>query len=119
MTTTMAPKKQKVMEAAGFRVGDAADFLELTDEERSLVELRLAVSRAIRERRKGQNLTQAQVAARMKSTQARVAKIEAGDVGVSLDLMFSGLFAVGGHLSDLTVASPPKARRNTRTGVRK
>ena len=117
--TTMEPRKQKALEAAGFQVGDAADFLELTDEERSLVELRLAVSRAIRERRKGLNLSQAQVAARMKSTQARVAKIEAGDPGVSLDLMFSGLFAVGGGLADLTMVSSSKARPDTRTGVGK
>jgi ribosome-binding protein aMBF1 (putative translation factor) len=109
VTTTRDAKKQKALEAAGFRVGDAADFLELTDLERSLVDLRLAVSRAVRERRKSANLTQAQVAARMKSTQARVAKIEAGDTGVSLDLMFSGLFAVGGRLSDLTETSPAKA----------
>jgi len=113
--TTMEPRKQKALEAAGFQVGDAADFLELSGEERSLVELRLAVSRAIRERRKGLNLSQAQVAARMKSTQARVAKIEAGDPGVSLDLMFSGLFAVGGGLADLTMASSPKARRGRGT----
>ncbi len=106
-------KKQKALEAAGFRVGDAADFLELTDEERALVDLRLAVSRAVRERRKDQNLTQAELAKRMKSTQARVAKIEAGDAGVSLDLMFSGLFAVGGGLSDLTSSKKPQRSRTS------
>ena len=33
---------------AGWIVGDAEDFLELTVEERHLVELRVAVSRAVR-----------------------------------------------------------------------
>ena len=36
------------MEAAGYVFEDAEDFLELTSEERLLVELRVAVSRAVR-----------------------------------------------------------------------
>jgi hypothetical protein len=106
----MDKAKKKAVEAAGFRVGDAADFLGLTDEERQLVELRLAVSRAVRSRRKTQHLTQRQVAARMGSSQSRVAKIEAAAPDVSLDLMFSGLFAVGGGVSDI---SAPPARRGS------
>ena len=54
--------------------------------------------RALREKRR---LSQQQLAARIQSSQSRVAKIEAATPGVSLDLAFRGLFAVGGKLSDL------------------
>lgn len=112
-------KRQK-LEAAGYWVGDAEDFLGLSHEERQLVAIRLAVSRAIRERRRKLHMTQAQLAARMKSSQSRIAKIESGAAGVSLDLMFSGLFALGGSVSDLiadaqitndTQTPPERARR--------
>jgi hypothetical protein len=99
----MDQKKRKALEEAGFRVGDAEDFLGLTNEERHLVELRLAVSRAVRRLREERHLTQQQLAAKLKSSQSRVAKIEAAAADVSLDLMFRGLFAVGGSLPDLAV----------------
>ncbi|MBI3411465.1 MAG: helix-turn-helix transcriptional regulator [Planctomycetes bacterium] len=97
----MKREKQRKLEAAGFRFGDAEEFLELNDEERHLVELRVAVSRAVRALRQKQRLTQQQLAARLKSSQSRVAKLEAGAADISLDLMFRGLFAVGGRLADL------------------
>jgi len=98
----MNKSEVEALEAAGFRVGDAGDFLGLTDEERALVDLRVSVSRAVRRLRLVHHLTQQQVATRIKSTQARVAKVEAGDSGVSLDVMFRGLFAVGGSLDDVS-----------------
>ena len=81
----MNDKKRKALEAAGYRVGDASDFLGLSEEERELVELRAAVSAAVRERRTERNLTQAKLADLLRSSQSRVAKIEAGSSDVSLD----------------------------------
>jgi predicted XRE-type DNA-binding protein len=98
--------KRKALEAAGFRFGDTADFLDLTQEERMLVELRVKLAQAIRRRREQSNLSQKQVAARIKSTQPRVAKIEAAAPDVSLDQMFRGLFAVGGSVEDLAAPAP-------------
>jgi predicted XRE-type DNA-binding protein len=100
----MNKDKRRVLETAGWVVGDADDFLELTVEERQLVELRVAVSRAVRALRERQNLTQTQVAKKLKTSQPRVAKIESGASDVSLDLMFRGLFALGGTLKDLRIA---------------
>jgi ribosome-binding protein aMBF1 (putative translation factor) len=102
----MNAAKRKKLEAAGFRIGDAEDFLNLSPEERELVDLRLRVSRVIRQRRQSQQLTQRELAARIKSSQSRVAKLESGAADVSLDLLFRGLFAVGGKLADL--AKPGK-----------
>jgi predicted XRE-type DNA-binding protein len=93
--------KRKSLGKAGFRIGDAEGFLELTDEERSIVELRLAVSRTIRQLRGKRRLSQTQLATKLGSSQSRVAKIEAAAKDVSLDLLFRGLFALGGKLSDL------------------
>jgi ribosome-binding protein aMBF1 (putative translation factor) len=106
----MDKRKREALEAAGFRIGDAEDFLGLTNEERRLVNLRLTVSRAIRRLRERQHLTQQMLAVKLKSSQSRVAKIEAGSVDVSLDLLFRGLFAVGGDLDDLTVSAKPAGR---------
>jgi hypothetical protein len=115
----MNEKKRKVLERAGYRVGDVSDFLGLTDEERRLVELRAAVSRAVQLRRKKQNITQVKLAVMLDSSQSRVAKIEAGSADVSLDLMFRSLFALGGTPVDvLKVGYSPRttgsARRTTR-----
>jgi ribosome-binding protein aMBF1 (putative translation factor) len=98
----MKRSKKKTLEAAGFRVGDAGDFLGLSDQERQIVELRVSLSRAVRRARERHRLTQQQLAARLKSSQSRVAKLEAGTSGVSLDLLFRGLFAAGGTLADVT-----------------
>jgi predicted XRE-type DNA-binding protein len=106
----MNKDKQRALEAAGFVFGDAEDFLELTPEEQDLVELRIAVSRAVRARRVQQRLTQAETAKKLKTSQPRVAKIEAGASDVSLDLMFRGLFILGGTMKDVRTAT--HARRN-------
>jgi ribosome-binding protein aMBF1 (putative translation factor) len=97
--------KKKALEAAGFRVGDAGDFLGLSDQERQIVELRVSLSRAVRKARQRHRLTQQQLAERLASSQSRVAKLEAGASGVSLDLLFRGLFAAGGTLADVTSKS--------------
>jgi len=69
-----------------------------------LIELRIKVSRAVRRLREKQQLSQQQLATKLKSSQSRVAKLESGSADVSLDLMFRGLFAVGGRLTDLAVS---------------
>jgi ribosome-binding protein aMBF1 (putative translation factor) len=94
--------KRERLEAAGFRFGTAAEFLGLTEVEREVVELRLAVSRLVRRLREASGQTQKQLAARLRSSQSRVAKIETGAPDVSLDLSIKALFAAGGKLADLT-----------------
>src|SRR5947207_9222101 len=112
----MKKEKRAALEAAGWRFGNAADFLKLTDDERRLVDLRLAVSRAIRGRREELCLTQKQLAAKLKSSQSRVAKMEAGLPDVSLDLMFRALFAVGGEIAEVTSTRRQATRvRRTRS----
>lgn len=91
----MGAKKRKRLEAAGFAVGSAGEFLGLTPADAALTEMRLALSRALRDRRDEAALTQAALARRIGSSQSRVAKMEAGDPSVSLDLLIRALLAVG------------------------
>lgn len=107
----MDKKTRERLTAAGFRVCDAEDFLGLSDEERQLVELRLEVSRAVRRCRHKRALSQKQLAVKLKSSQSRIAKIEAAASDVSLDLSFRALFAVGGRLADIFV--PKRKRKGT------
>jgi DNA-binding XRE family transcriptional regulator len=100
----MDAKKQKRLEAAGWRVGGAKDFLGLSQEEVRLVEVRLGLADYIRDLRRQHHWTQAQVAGRIGSSQSRVAKIEAGDASVSLDLMFKAVFSLGASPGDVAGA---------------
>ena len=106
----MDKEKQKALEAAGFRFGDVGDFLGLTEEERQLVELRVQAARAVRRLREDSRMSPQQLAVEIHSSQSRAAKIEAGSAGVSLDLIFRGLFALGGTLADLTSGAGTSVR---------
>jgi transcriptional regulator with XRE-family HTH domain len=76
-------------------VGSAQDFLGLSDQETAFIELKLALAQGLRRRREKLGLTQAQVARLVESSQSRVAKMEAGDRSVSLDLLVRSLLAIG------------------------
>ncbi|OWK36542.1 helix-turn-helix domain-containing protein [Fimbriiglobus ruber] len=98
----MNAETRKALEAKGYVIYDQAeDWLGLTDEERQLVDLRLRTSRAVAAARERAGLTQKELAAKMKSSQSRVAKIESGANDVSLDLAFKALFASGGKIEEL------------------
>jgi len=92
---TVEEAKRRRLVDAGWRIGDAADFLGLTAEEATFVELRLALARRLRELRRQSSLTQVELAGRLGSSQSRVAKMEAADTSVSLDLLVKGLLALG------------------------
>ncbi|MEG4962570.1 MULTISPECIES: helix-turn-helix transcriptional regulator [unclassified Microcoleus] len=104
----MDPVKRQRLEAAGWCVGDAADFLELSTEEVAFIEMKLSLSKRLKQLRIDQNLSQESLAKKIKSSQSRVAKIEAGDPSVSLDLMVRTLLAIGATREDvaLVIASP-------------
>lgn len=97
----MEKAKKAHLEAHGWRVGTAEEFLGLTPEEAAYVELKLKLSDAVREFRKRKNLTQAQLAELLESSQSRVAKVEAADESVSLDLLIRSLLALGATHQDL------------------
>src|SRR6185295_963649 len=107
----MNPRKRRKLEAQGWRVGTPAEFLGLSPEEAALVETRLALSQALHRRRTGQHLSQAVLAKRLRSSQSRVAKMEAADRSVSIDLLLRGLFALGATPRDVAKALRQRGRR--------
>jgi DNA-binding XRE family transcriptional regulator len=100
----MNKRKQRKLEQAGWRVGSAAEFLQLSPEETILVEMRLNLSRALRARRIALHLSQVTLAKRLGSSQSRIAKMEAGDPTVSIDLVLRGLVALGATADDVARA---------------
>ncbi len=91
----MKREKKRRLERAGWRVSDTAEFLGLNTQEQRFIELKLALAAGIRQRRERLGLTQAALAKRLGSSQSRIAKLEAGDASVSLDLMIRSLISVG------------------------
>jgi len=101
--------KRATLEAHGWRVGSAGEFLELTAAEAAFIETKLALSRSLRDRRTSEGLSQAALAKRLHSSQSRVAKMEAGDPTVSVDLVLRALYSLGARPRD--VASVISRRR--------
>ena len=95
-----ADKRQK-LEAAGWHVGDAQEFLDLTPGEAEFVEIKLALARRVRELREERHWTQAEFARLVGSSQSRVAKMESADPTVSVDLLVRSLLAAGADRREL------------------
>ena len=106
----MNSAKLKKLQAAGWKVGSAKDFLKLSDEEVMLVELKLSLTGALKAARQKRHLSQIDLAQRLGSSQSRVAKIEAGDPSVSLDLIVRALFAAGATRQELQRAFSAKEK---------
>lgn len=109
----MDAQKQANLKANGWRVGDAADFLELSPEEMTYIEMKLALASYLRQQRVNKHLTQTELAALLRSSQSRVAKLEAGDSSVSLDLLIRSLLTLGTTPTDLAKILEGKAELPT------
>jgi DNA-binding XRE family transcriptional regulator len=91
----MHPTKLAKLKKAGFSAGSAQDFLGLSDEELALIDMKIRLVERLKQTRLSANITQQQLAKLISSSQSRIAKIEAGDPDVSLDLICRALFALG------------------------
>lgn len=100
----MDKRKRKDLKSKGYKVGTVEEFLGLSSEESEYLELKLALSDALAKRRKKSNLTQAQLAKMLKSSQSRVAKMEKGDPTVSVDLLVKSLLALGADKKSIAKA---------------
>ena len=90
----MEKNKQKKLEAAGWKLGGVNDLLDLNPEESAYIELKLSLSQNLQKRRRTLKITQKDFARIIKSSQSRVAKMEAGDPTVSIDLLVKSLLAL-------------------------
>lgn len=110
----MDATKRHAVETAGWRFGDAADFLEMSDEERQLLGMRVELAMAIRRQREARHLSQKQLATLLKTSQPRVAKIERAASDVSMDQLVRAFAAAGGKIVIKTVKE--KAKKGRRAG---
>ncbi len=89
---TMDKRTKGRLESAGWKIGEASEFLGLSAEAAAILELGLNLAKAVRERRIRRNLSQEQLARMLGSSQSRVAKD-------------GGCRSVGQHRSDDPIAS--------------
>lgn len=86
--------KKQSLEAKGWKVGTVSDFLELTKEENTLIEIKLALSRSLKARRQAV-MTQVELAQKIHSSQPRIAKAENSDASVSIELLIRAMLGTG------------------------
>jgi DNA-binding XRE family transcriptional regulator len=106
----MREAKRKRLESRGWKVGNADEFLNLSPEESTYIEMKLELAERLRTRRRRRKLTQVQLAKLVKSSQSRVAKMEAGDPSVSIDLLVRSLLALGTSKRELAKIITPANR---------
>jgi phage-related protein/DNA-binding XRE family transcriptional regulator len=104
----MKNDKLKRLKAAGWKMGNADNFLQLSEEESKLVAIKWSLMCAVKKSRIKRNISQIDLAQRMKSSQSRIAKIETGDSSISLDLIVHALIATGATTRDIQAAFVPQ-----------
>jgi DNA-binding XRE family transcriptional regulator len=97
----MNEMKKKRLQEQGWSVGSAQDFLGLTDHEKAYIELKITLGENLKKLRVEKHLTQIEFAKLIRSNQSRVAKMEAGDPSVSIDLQIKSLLALGTSRKEL------------------
>lgn len=100
----MRQSKRKALEAKGWKLGSASDFLGLKEEELALIELKMALGDALKMRRQKKRLTQKAAAKAIASSQSRIAKMEAGDPSVTIDLLVKSMITLGASKKDVAKA---------------
>ena len=116
----MKASKQKKLEAAGWKVGSASEFLELSGAEAMLVNMKLALAKKIKELRQSKKITQNDLAKLIGSSQSRVAKLETADRSVSMELLVRSLATLGasraqiGTIVGARVTTPKKTTSKKR-----
>ncbi len=101
---TMKSTKRTKLEKSGWKVGSVNEFLDLSAEEAAYLEMKIALSDSLKEQRLKEKMSQIELAKLVNSSQSRIAKMEAGDPSVSIDLLIKSLLALGASRKDLAKA---------------
>lgn len=110
----MDAAKRKALQAAGWKIGDAADFLGMNDAERQLLDARVELALAVRSQREAQNLTQKELGVKINTSQPRIAKIERAATDVSLDQLVKAFTAAGGKIVVKVAKGKPTKRKSNK-----
>lgn len=104
----MKQSKREKLEAKGWKLGSAAEFLELTPEDEAIIELKLALGSTLKSLRQRKRMNQEAVAKLIQSSQSRVAKMETGSDSVTIDLLVKSLLKLGASMNDVAKAFSSK-----------
>jgi DNA-binding XRE family transcriptional regulator len=104
----MDAKKAKKLKQMGGRVTTVPNFLGLSQEDMAVIEARITLAKAVKQRRLQAGMTQAELAKLIQSSQARVAKMEGGDPQASIESLIRALAAAGSRVK-LTVTRSRRA----------
>ena len=104
----MLESKKRRIAAKGWKIGTAREFLGLSASEEAYIELRLRLSEGLKSRRNLRRVTQTQLAQALRSSQSRIAKMEAGDPTVSIDLLVKSLLVLGTTNRELAAIIAPR-----------
>ncbi len=97
----MDKEKRERLEADGWKVGTASEFLGLTEADELFIELRLALTKHLRQMRKARGVTQKQLAERLGTSQPRVSQMENGNEDVSFDSLIASLVELGANRQEI------------------
>ena len=114
----MDSAKRRKLEAAGWKLGDAADFLEMDEVERQVLDARVKLALAVRRQREARHLSQKALGLKLGTSQPRVAKIERAASDVSLDQLMRAFAAVGGQIVVKNTAARAKKRNSDKDSPR-
>ncbi len=92
----MDKAKRTKLEAAGWAVATPKEFLNLSDEDAAFIEVKVTLAAVLRAQRVELHMSQTEAAKRLCSSQSRVAKMEAADNSVSVDLLLRSFLKLGG-----------------------
>jgi transcriptional regulator with XRE-family HTH domain len=113
----MDTRKRKRIERAGWRTGSAKDFLELSEAETALVEIKITLGLELRRWRLRARISQQSLAKRLQSSQSRVAKMESGDPNVTVDLLIRAALAAGASRQEVASAFVPPTEASLKETV--
>src|SRR5436190_685885 len=100
----MKLSKKKKLEAKGWKIGSAEEFLNLSKDEAEFVQLKLNLARCLKEKRIRKKYSQVDLAKELKSSQSRIAKMENADPTVTMDLLIHSLLFLGTTRKELAMA---------------
>ena len=100
----MEKEKKERLEKKGWKVGDIDDFLQLDKTELAIIEMKVALAKAVVKKRKKAKISQTNVAKMIGSSQPRVVKIEQGDKNVSFELLLKTFLALGATKKEIAKA---------------
>ena len=78
----MEKTKKERLEKNGWKVGDIDEFLDLNEAEMAIIEMKVALAKALVAKRKKSGLSQEEVARMSGTSQSRLAKMEKASISL-------------------------------------